>query len=165
MPYHCRIVKEVGRDYIAVWSAQGEDEHYHRHEESITKSLFESKVRSEWFPQYVVCDRCGNQFESRPSFGSKPIWDTEDGKLHPGDMYELDERNGKPWWVVVLPGDNHFPIHSLSSTDNKPWDVTGEVPNITLRPSVNFRPSSPKGWHGWITNGLISDDLEGRRYD
>lgn len=40
------------------------------------------------------------------------------------------------------------------------WTVTGEVPNITATPSINM----PGRYHGWLTNGILSDDLEGRTY-
>lgn len=39
------------------------------------------------------------------------------------------------------------------------WTRTGEPPKITARPSI----ASP-GYHGWLTDGVLSDDLEGRSY-
>lgn len=41
------------------------------------------------------------------------------------------------------------------------WYVSGEAPNITVSPSINF----PGQYHGWLQNGLLTDDCEGRRYD
>lgn len=32
---------------------------------------------------------------------------------------------------------------------------------ITVRPSISY----PDQYHGWLTDGVLSDDLEGRRYD
>jgi hypothetical protein len=39
------------------------------------------------------------------------------------------------------------------------WTRTGEPPHITARPSI----ASP-GYHGWLDNGILSDDLDGRSY-
>lgn len=39
------------------------------------------------------------------------------------------------------------------------WERTGEPPRITARPSI----ASP-GYHGWLTDGVLSPDLEGRSY-
>lgn len=40
------------------------------------------------------------------------------------------------------------------------WTRTGEAPRITARPSI----ASP-GYHGWLTDGVLSPDLEGRTYE
>jgi hypothetical protein len=40
------------------------------------------------------------------------------------------------------------------------WLVTGTEPLITLSPSINIVGS----YHGWIQNGIITDDCEGRKY-
>lgn len=42
--------------------------------------------------------------------------------------------------------------------DGRGWTVTGEPPEITVNPSVNIVGS----YHGWIQDGVISDDLYGR---
>lgn len=41
------------------------------------------------------------------------------------------------------------------------WQVTGEPPLITVSPSINLAGA----YHGWIQNGIISDDCEGRTYE
>lgn len=88
----------------------------------------------------------------------------------------MDKRPGAMWtlkmhgtdethWVVRLPNGGFFDINSKSSTDRKPWTVTGEAPNLTCRPSIVHQGSKyVKGWHGWLTNGVLSDDVEGRAY-
>ena len=38
------------------------------------------------------------------------------------------------------------------------WTVTGEAPNITVSPSIVLGSS----YHGWLQNGVIYDDCEGR---
>ncbi len=40
------------------------------------------------------------------------------------------------------------------------WTVSGELPNITVNPSINCIGI----YHGWIRNGEISDDCEGRKF-
>jgi hypothetical protein len=40
------------------------------------------------------------------------------------------------------------------------WEVVGELPFITVAPSINV----DGGWHGYITHGEISEDLEGRKF-
>ena len=68
-------------------------------------------------------------------------------------------------WFVRLPNGGLFDIHSVSSSDHKPWDVVGEAPNFTVNPSINFHPGDRQhGWHGWLQNGVLSDDCEGRTY-
>lgn len=39
--------------------------------------------------------------------------------------------------------------------------VSGEAPRITVRPSISY----PQRYHGWLTEGVLSDDLDGRLYD
>jgi hypothetical protein len=41
------------------------------------------------------------------------------------------------------------------------WEVTGEPPLITVSPSINILGA----YHGWIRDGIISDDCEGRTYE
>lgn len=79
---------------------------------------------------------------------------------------EADRRKvGAVWpynrgWSVRLPGLHAFWSKRIAS-DGKPWDVNGEPPNVTVSPSINLLGV----WHGWIRNGVITDDCEGRRYD
>lgn len=40
------------------------------------------------------------------------------------------------------------------------WTVTGDLPRITVSPSINIVGS----YHGWIQNGVISEDCEGRKF-
>lgn len=40
------------------------------------------------------------------------------------------------------------------------WVVTGEIPLITLSPSINIVGS----YHGYIQNGIIQEDCEGRKF-
>ena len=39
------------------------------------------------------------------------------------------------------------------------WKITGVAPVLTAYPSIG-KP----GYHGWLKDGILSDDLEGRTY-
>lgn len=66
--------------------------------------------------------------------------------------------------VMRLPGNGEWTIDGPSQ--NGPgWERTGEPPRITVRPSILSYPSTAgPGYHGWLTDGILSDDLEGRIY-
>jgi hypothetical protein len=40
------------------------------------------------------------------------------------------------------------------------WQVSGAPPAITVQPSINIVGS----YHGWLQNGVVSEDCEGRVY-
>lgn len=64
-------------------------------------------------------------------------------------------------WCLKLPGDTEWLIYSFSSgPDRRKWDVHGTLPNITVHPSVNAEGY----YHGWIKDGVISEDCEGRKF-
>ena len=53
--------------------------------------------------------------------------------------------HGYPWCV-------HTRTHGQAGYGPKGWAVNGELPNITLHPSVNMG----KAWHGWIKAGVLT---------
>lgn len=61
-------------------------------------------------------------------------------------------------WIVI-PGGQLFCPDRISSNGVSGWTVTGELPNITISPSIGATV-----YHGWCQNGVLSDDLEGRQY-
>lgn len=61
--------------------------------------------------------------------------------------------------VVMLPDGMEWMIDGRARSGGR-WTRTGEPPAITARPSI----ASP-GYHGWLTAGVLSDDLEGRTYE
>jgi len=80
----------------------------------------------------------------------------------PGAMWrwpDLD-RDGREAWVIVLP--NRAGIWWTTYLADGPdggqmWDVTGEPPNITVKPSINAGDGPGVGnWHGWITDGAMT---------
>lgn len=58
------------------------------------------------------------------------------------------------WCVDAVSTDGH------GNNNNHGWTVTGEAPTITAHPSINI----PGVYHGWLTDGILSDDIEGRTY-
>lgn len=80
--------------------------------------------------------------------------------------YIRDWCGKRPPIVVILPNGDRFMVDKCAYQQDHGWTVTGEAPNITLSPSINcIREEHPKtGYHGWLQNGILSDDLEGRKY-
>ena len=61
--------------------------------------------------------------------------------------------------VVKLPGGGEWVIDGESQGGGY-WNRTGKPPKITVRRSI-----LASHYHGWLTDGVLSDDLDGRRYD
>ena len=85
-------------------------------------------------------------------------------KDHLSDYYFQNNSSRQPL-LVKLPG-----IAGLFCVDGKcrdsekwygGWTVIGEAPNITVTPSINLIGI----YHGWLQNGIISDDCEGRKFN
>lgn len=64
---------------------------------------------------------------------------------------------GQRW--VCLPGNTFFPLDRPETVGR--WRISGELPDITVQPSINCEGV----YHGWITDGVISDDCEGRTHE
>jgi hypothetical protein len=60
--------------------------------------------------------------------------------------------------VIRLPGGADWSPDWKASGDGNGWTVTGEFPRITAHPSVNAVGT----YHGWLTDGVLSNDVEGR---
>lgn len=70
--------------------------------------------------------------------------------------------------MVMLPGRTTsgevtswpFCVDSKARDENgwkaNGWTVTGEIPNLTVSPSINAKGV----YHGWLQGGVISDGLE-----
>jgi hypothetical protein len=85
-----------------------------------------------------------------------------------GAMYYSDELydtkrgvgpDGKCLYVVTPGG--HWPIDHPSSGNGPGWTRTGTPPHVTAMPSINFVGR----YHGWLSDGVLSPDLDGRTYD
>lgn len=76
------------------------------------------------------------------------------------EHYWANNSHRRPLFVV-LPNNDLFCIDGQCGEGGNHyggWTVTGEVPDITVSPSINIGGS----YHGWLQNGVISDDVEGR---
>lgn len=71
----------------------------------------------------------------------------------------------RPPLLVCLPNGTFWCIDSLPAKGESGWDVTGEPPNITVSPSIYNGPGQPNAYHGFLSNGILSDDIEGRRFN
>ncbi len=82
-----------------------------------------------------------------------------------GDNYLRDWAGKRAPLYVKLPDGSEFCVDVRSSPEiGKPsgsgWKVTGNPPAITVSPSINIIPR----YHGWLQNGVITDDCEGRTF-
>jgi hypothetical protein len=76
------------------------------------------------------------------------------------DRYLREDYDKRDPLVICLPDGWHWCIDQKASNGLEGWQVSGEVPNLTASPSI----LSP-GYHGFLQNGVLTDDLEGRTYD
>jgi hypothetical protein len=74
-----------------------------------------------------------------------------------GDAWPYDTTNpNDPGYCIELPGGAFIDMNQIKEK----WTVTGSLPNITVVPSINCIGR----YHGFITDGIISDDCEGRKF-
>ena len=76
------------------------------------------------------------------------------------DYYFENNAHRQPLFVL-LPKNTLFLIDGKCWTDGRAyggWNVSGEAPYITVSPSINISGT----YHGWLQNGVLSDDCEGR---
>lgn len=74
------------------------------------------------------------------------------------------DRTDRPPLMVELPCGAEFVVDGREFTGGdyygEGWRVTGDAPKITLSPSVNIGG----GWHGFIVDGSIGDDVSGKQF-
>ena len=82
--------------------------------------------------------------------------------------YLRDWSDKRPPICICLPDGSWWQIDSrfgeVVDGHRKPngWTVTGQVPNLTATPSILI--PGPNGYHGWLKEGVLTDDIEGRKY-
>ena len=99
--------------------------------------------------------------DSEPASHSWPWYWASDQWL--SDYYR-EQNTGRRPLFVILPGRHLFLVDGKCWKDGKAyggWTVTGDAPNITISPSINIGGN----YHGWLQNGVISEDCEGRKFD
>lgn len=108
-----------------------------------------------------------------PGISDTILYRTPEGELLPFDKLRvgavfvddtIHSVTGKPRGIVVkLPGyggQNGWHMQEEGSPGNH-WHVSGAIPNVTATPSINCG----KTYHGFVTNGVVTDDCEGRKFD
>lgn len=120
----------------------------------------------------------GDAFYFTPPPGYDERKDDDEGWYWPGhfatgerlsQQYRDLHQANRPPMLVFLPGRTLFCVDGAcwnTGPDNKivyhgGWGVQGQLPLITLTPSINIGGS----YHGFIRSGVITDDMEGRVYD
>lgn len=84
--------------------------------------------------------------------------------FHTSDMPPYDDGSAyhaaRPSIIVLLPGRVLWHMNDKGS-EGCLWQIDGEIPNVTASPSINYVGI----YHGWVQNGVVSDDVEGRKFD
>lgn len=100
------------------------------------------------------------------------------GTLAPGDCwwapwltlslspeYERDWKGKRAPLVIHCPDGSDWLVDGIASNlKGHGWTVTGEFPNITAKPSIGKGPEGKWTYHGWLTNGVLSNDIDGKTY-
>lgn len=127
-------------------------------------------------PRWPTVCACGYAFtdDDRWQVHGEQLWRAPDGKAYTvvgwrddgapaGAMWDAPWHHDIADWVgpdgmslnVMLPDGTPWFIDGPSRTGGH-WTRTGTPPNVTARPSI----LSPH-YHGWLTDGVLSDDLDG----
>lgn len=71
------------------------------------------------------------------------------------------QASGRDYFIwIVIPGGSLFSPDRMSSNRVSGWTVTGDLPAISVSPSIGA-----VDYHGFVRDGELTDDLEGRTYD
>ncbi len=82
-----------------------------------------------------------------------------------GSLYLQNHAGKRPPILIVLPGGSGWcpdmrAWASAQGYHGEGWAVVGDLPNVTITPSINYVGV----YHGWVQNGVITDDCEGRKF-
>lgn len=96
-------------------------------------------------------------------------WAREGGRL--SVQYKRDWADKRDPICLVIPGYGAILLDAAyypetSGQEGHGWIVTGEVPKLTASPSLGIGRNAEGRWHyhGWLKDGVLSDDIEGRTY-
>jgi hypothetical protein len=80
-------------------------------------------------------------------------------------QYWREHAAKRPPIVVVLPGKTWWCVDQVATSDRVGWQVTGSIDTdpitLTCSPSINYM----QVYHGFVQNGVITDDVEGRHFN
>jgi hypothetical protein len=69
--------------------------------------------------------------------------------------YPKGDEPDRECWFIVLPNNAGIWQTTLKTPASGYWKLTGEMPNITVTPSISRWTHDHRLWHGWITNGEL----------
>lgn len=112
-------------------------------------------------PQYLYQDLVDRATDRAPVIGD--MWYRSRDEFHPkflSPQYWATHAAAREPLMVVLPTGRHFCLDQCYQLPNgtpmaEGWQVSGTAPLITVRPSIHML----KGWHGYLTDGILSDHL------
>lgn len=187
MSTSCRLVERVGHYYEqgASWGQCGDRGAHHSRQvvaETTPLGAWQPDIDFSWAP--TPCIACGAVYDGSETrrFAGRPWkWSTEDGKLHPGDMYwqphYYDQEDCWPArWTncpgvhlsVVLPNGDKWDIDSRATnctlpdeTTHRCWIREGEPPKVTAG-KAGHTCSAGAGsirsgdYHGFLRDGVLT---------
>lgn len=159
VPLKVRLIQVVHTEYYA--------HGYDGREYEITQAEFERSDRWEYLEDKLKA-HIG-------SMGPRDIYNTEDGKIHPGDMFWVKDFSAEcSYWdncpgqhlTVMLPDEHIWDIDSRAGNCARPsdrlhrcWQRSGEPPNITVGKGELWENGGgsiqTSGWHGYLRNGML----------
>ena len=110
--------------------------------------------------EFTDASHCQRWFDQLYRAGDGREWVQRD--LPPGAMFHADWRVGLDRMqdgmcpAVVLPDGEVWFIGSEPVNGGR-WTWSGIAPKLTVRPSIR----TPR-YHGWLTDGVLSDDIDRR---
>jgi hypothetical protein len=109
------------------------------------------RVGDMWFDDWKLAEDCPPAIRADLSVEYRRDWE---GRRLPL-IVAVPALSGSTGWRLV-PIDEHY----TRPGETHGWTVTGEPPRITVQPSIN----AVGDYHGWLIDGVLRDDVEGRRY-
>lgn len=111
-----------------------------------------------WRPPLVVTIPC--IYTTGPGVSTFHV----DSQCYDDNCTQCGQRSHNHWDYSNRPEDGKYKLvlgHVPTSRGYYDgWTVTGKPPDITVSPSINYVGS----YHGWLQNGVISQDVDGRNY-
>lgn len=187
MPFKCFLVKETNRyqyrlrRYCSITDGIEKCPKGSYHDASVVIGIVERSdhpviesvelddLGDEPWPTH--CDSCGMEFGfSHCQRWYDQMFCAEDGRewpireLPPGAIFhaswrdDVDKPKDGKAWAVILPDRQTWYIDSEPNNGGR-WIRSGEPPLLTVSPSI-LTP----GYHGFLKNGILTDDLDGRKF-